>query len=120
MKTNGDDSGPSPSYHDVEVFVGGRRYKPSEAYGLELTCTKSGGWSLWADGLLVGGEYESARFEIRAAGALVCRSVSDEEVSDPERAAAVEKAVAGLWTGGVERAGAKVTLETVGTRRPPC
>lgn len=56
------------SYHDVTVYVDGVAYKPSDNYGLELTCTKTAGWQLWKTNRigdrpeLVGGEYHGTPF----------------------------------------------------------
>lgn len=50
------------SYHDVIVYVGNVAYKPSENFGLLLTCTKVGGWELWnrwyGKETKIGGEFD--------------------------------------------------------------
>jgi hypothetical protein len=67
------------SYHDVEVGFDGKRGKLFDlSYGLELTCTRAGGWQLWnkweGRSTLVAGEYDSPELMVWVAGVLVCGS----------------------------------------------
>lgn len=58
------------SYHDVKVIVNGVEYVIFNNYGIELTCNKVGGWSLWKTATdsknwqLIGGEYNNDDFKI--------------------------------------------------------
>ena len=78
----------SASYHDVVVYVDGTAYRIGDRFGLLLTCTRSGGWELWADvdadqkpnGVtsheqkLIGGEYSGHDFRVEVAGVVICQS----------------------------------------------
>ena len=75
------------SYHDVEIFVDGQRYRIHENYAYELTCTRVGGWRLWyiweGASKLIGGEYDSEAFRIEVGGIVICGRVEpDQHVED--------------------------------------
>lgn len=64
------------SYHDVVVFVNDKKYEIFNNYGIELTCTRVCGWSLWnvMDGkyTLIGEEYGNDDFRIEIGGNVIC------------------------------------------------
>ena len=67
----------SLSYHDVVVYVDGVPFKIKDTYGLELSCTRVGGWQLWlrkseSECVLIGGEYEESSFSVVVGGIVVC------------------------------------------------
>ena len=72
------------SYHDVEVYVDGVRYRPGGDYALELTCTKAGGWQLWWDWLdrkeMIGGEFEGGGFCVAVKGHAICGRIPERPV----------------------------------------
>ena len=51
----------APSYHDVYITTKDipRTSIFDLPYGLELSCNRVGGWSLWDHGIAVGSEYEA-------------------------------------------------------------
>ena len=67
---------PSRVYYDTSVIVNGVSYNiGNDSYGLQLICTRAGGWSLWHNWAgkeeKVGGEFNYDAFEIRMNGALI-------------------------------------------------
>ena len=76
----------TPTYHDVVVYVDGQEYCLSDHYGLELTCTRAGGWQLWNtwnkaldQAVQIGGEYHGGDFRIEVAGHVICDSTKGRE-----------------------------------------
>jgi hypothetical protein len=94
-----DDDG-DPSYHDVVVIVGKQRYRLFDCgYGLELRCTRAGGWELWdrsggskVEPRNLGGEYSGQPFSIEIRGIVVCGP----------KIKRTKKAQAGGWAGVVD------------------
>lgn len=65
-----------PSYHDVTVYVGNVRYRITDNYALQVTCSRAAGWRLWKmwDGeeTLIGGEFDGEPFCLEVAGMVIC------------------------------------------------
>jgi hypothetical protein len=64
------------SYRDVDVEVDGKHYFVWKDYAKQIVCTKAGGWQLYnvLDGknTLIGGEFDSSKFNIRVKNRIVC------------------------------------------------
>lgn len=77
----------SLSYHDVVVYCGNVRYKPSDNYALTLGCVKVSGWRLWYKWRdkekLLGGEFDGEPFCIEIAGTVVLGK-KPAEIIDPK------------------------------------
>jgi hypothetical protein len=72
----------TPSYHDVEVFLNGRRYSMFEGYQHRLVCSHVAGWELWEyrynpqtkeNWTVIGGEWHDNDFKIVVAGRVICQ-----------------------------------------------
>lgn len=75
------------NYHDVVVFVDGKRYPLSKAtYGLQLQCCRVSGWQLWfswkSTNRLIGGEYDSEDFRVEVNGFVICQSKGNGKLQD--------------------------------------
>lgn len=72
------------SYHEVAVFVDGKRYGIWANYAYDLRCTRAGGWELWwvwnGRERRIGGEFDGKPFRIEICGV----TVFDSELSDDE------------------------------------
>lgn len=56
----------SNTYHDTSVIIDGKEYKiTNTAFGLELSCNRVGGWSLWFREKKLGCEFDSKEFKIK-------------------------------------------------------
>jgi hypothetical protein len=67
------------SYHDVIVYINEKSYRIFDcSYGLQLTCTRAGGWELWDywddHEVLIGGEYNGDNFRIEVDGIIICNN----------------------------------------------
>ena len=68
------------SYHDVTVVVDGKEYNLfNSPFGLELSCTRTSGWTLWdcskgyKDAVQIGAEYgKNQEFKILINGVIIC------------------------------------------------
>ena len=71
------------SYHDVAVYCGSLKYVISDNYAYHLSCSRTGGWSLWykwaGEEKLLGEEFGGEPFCVTVAGIPIVGQVPLEE-----------------------------------------
>lgn len=68
----------TPSYHELHITTRDleRTSIFNLPYGLEVSCNRVGGWSLWDRDQKIAGEYDSNGLRLDVNGVVICDSLS--------------------------------------------